>query len=300
MFRIYPSVPITWRSPACVQFGADDPVLIDGLLPADSRLIEDLRLGIGSSQYYAHAQELGADLSRASSLITLLDEAGVLVPEGADSAAVPKGSPAFAAARTYGLPPDRVSRVLASRPVLVTGPLRAQAEGQLAAVGFAIAAARRVEELDLMAAPLVISSAHLVPDLNAAMWLNDREVDHCSVVLGERTVEISGLIRPGRTPCTMCACLHHRDADSGWLEAYPRLLALPDRDSLSDPAARILGSAHVVQMLRRALLQPEIGPFHRVVALDSGQVEDEALNFHDDCRCRAPVPDFGSFGEQAQ
>lgn len=129
MFRIFPSVPITWRSSSCVQFGADDPVLIDGLLPADVSLIEDLRLGIGSSQFYARAQELGADLSRASSLITLLGEAGVLVPEGPDSGAVRKGSPVFAAARSFGLAPDRVSQILGARPVLVTGPLRAQAEG---------------------------------------------------------------------------------------------------------------------------------------------------------------------------
>ena len=110
MFRIFPSVPITWRSSSCVQFGADDPVLIDGLLPADVSLIEDLRLGIGSSQFYARAQELGADLSRASSLITLLGEAGVLVPEGPDSGAVRKGSPVFAAARSFGLAPDQSHR----------------------------------------------------------------------------------------------------------------------------------------------------------------------------------------------
>src|SRR5690625_373329 len=81
------------------------------------------------------AQELGADLGRATSLITLLGEAGVLIPEGADTGVVPKGSPAFAAARSYGLSPDRVSQALAARPVLVTGPLRAIAEGHLAATG---------------------------------------------------------------------------------------------------------------------------------------------------------------------
>jgi hypothetical protein len=153
MFRIFPSVPITWRSSSCIQFGADDPVLIDGLLPADVRLIEDLRLGIGSSQFYARAQELGADLGRATSLITLLGEAGVLIPEGADTGVVPKGSPAFAAARSYGLSPDRVSQALAARPVLVTGPLRAIAEGQLAATGFTVSGARQIEDLDLMSSP---------------------------------------------------------------------------------------------------------------------------------------------------
>ena len=300
MFRIFPSVPITWRSSSCIQFGADDPVLIDGLLPGDASLIEDLRLGIGSAQFYARAQELGVDLSRASSLIALLGEASVLVPDDADSGTVPKGSPVFAAARTFNLSPDRVSQVLGSRPVLVTGPLRAHLGGQLAALGFAVAADHRVEELDLMAAPVVITSSHLVPDLNSAMWLSDREVDHCQVVLGEQAVEITGLIRPGSTPCSVCACLHRRDSDAGWLDQHPRLRALPERESLSDPAARILGSAHVVQMLRQALLRPEVEPVRRVVTLDAGEITDTGLVFHDRCRCRTPVPDFGSVAEQAQ
>ncbi|WP_432791525.1 hypothetical protein QYM46_08125 [Brevibacterium sp. K11IcPPYGO002] len=300
MFRIFPSVPITWRSSSCIQFGAEDPVLIDGLLPGDAGLIEDLRLGIGSAQFYARAQELGVDLSRASSLITLLGEAKVLVPDDADTGSVPKGSPVFAAARTFDLSPDRVSRVLGSRPVLVTGPLRSHVDGQLAALGFAVATAHRVEELDLMTAPLVVTSSHLVPDLNSAMWLSDREVDHCQVVLGEQSVEITGLIRPGSTPCSVCSCLHRKDRDAGWLAQHPRLRALPDRESLSDPAARILGAAHVVQMLRHALLRPESAPIRRVVTLDMGEVTDTGLSFHDRCQCRTPVPDFGSVAEQAQ
>ncbi|MGC2940003.1 MULTISPECIES: hypothetical protein [unclassified Brevibacterium] len=300
MFRIFPSVPITWRSSSCIQFGADDPVLIDGLLPADASLIEDLRLGIGSAQFYVRAQELGADLSRASSLITLLGEAGVLVPVDADAGTVPKGSPVFAAARAFNLSPDRVSQILGSRPVLVTGPLRCHVEGQLAALGFAVSAAHRVDELDLMTAPVVVTSSHLVPDLHSAMWLSDREVDHCQVVLGEQAVEITGLIRPGRTPCSVCSCLHRKDSDSGWLAQHPHLRALPERESLCDPAARILGSAHVVQMLRQALLRPETAPFRRVVTLDAGEVLDTSLFFHDRCQCRSPVPDFGSVAEHAQ
>ncbi|WP_181275351.1 hypothetical protein [Brevibacterium oceani] len=300
MFRIFPSVPITWRSSSCIQFGADDPVLIDGLLPADVSLIEDLRLGIGSSQFYARAQELGADLSRASSLITLLGEAGVLIPDGSDAEEVPKGSPAFAAARTYGLPPNRVSRILGARPVLVTGPLRSIIDGHLGSAGFAVSSARRVEDLDLMSAPLVVTTSHLVADLHSAMWLNDREVDHCQVVLGEHAVEVTGLIRPGRTPCAVCSCLHRRDVDSGWFEQYPRLCALPERDSLADPVARVLGAAHAVQLLRSALLEHDRGAFRRVITIEEGSVSESELSYHDQCHCRAPVPDFGSVSEQAQ
>src|SRR5699024_10954119 len=194
------------------------------------------------------AQELGADLGRATSLITLLGEAGVLIPEGADTGVVPKGSPAFAAARSYGLSPARVSQALAARPVLVACPLSAIAAGPLAALGFTVSGARQIEDLDLMAAPLVITSSHLVPALNSATWLSAREVDHVQVVLGESVVEIAALVRPGRTPCTVCSCLHRKDADSGWFDQYPRLRALSDRESLTDPLARILGAGHAVRL----------------------------------------------------
>lgn len=98
----------------------------------------------------------------------------------------------------------------------------------------------------------------------------------------------------------MCSCLHRKDSDAGWLDQHPRLRALPERESLSDPAARILGSAHVVQMLRQALLRPETAPIRRVVTLDAGEVTDSGMTFHDRCQCRTPVPDFGSVAEQTQ
>lgn len=300
MFRIFPTVPITWRTSTCVQFGVDDPVLIDGLLPADIELIDDLRLGVGSAQYYARAQDLGADLSRASSLITLLDEAGVLIPEDSETSTVTKGSPVLATAQTFRSSPHRVSARLAARPVLVTGPLRAGIEQHLSQSGFAVAAAGRVEDLDPLSSPLVITSSYLVPDLHTAMWLTDREIDHAQVVIGEHQVELTGLIRPGHTPCTVCACLHRKDADDGWLEQYPRIRALQDREALADPLARALGTVHIVLLLRRALLNSVPMPVTRLVASATGESRDEELRFHPDCHCRVPVPRFESVGEQAQ
>src|SRR5699024_12273475 len=116
----------------------------------------------------------------------------------------PMRAPALAGARPRGLAPDLVPQALAARPVLVLGPLRPIAEGHLAATGFTVSGARQIEHLDLMPAPLVITSSYLVPGLHSATWLSDREVDHVQVVLGESVVEIAGLVRPGRTPCTVC------------------------------------------------------------------------------------------------
>lgn len=300
MFRIYPSVPITWRSASCVQFGVDDPVLIDGLLPADVSLVEDLRLGVGSAQYHSRAQDLGVDIARASSLITLLGEAGVLIPADSEAATVAKGSPLLATARTFRLSPDRVSSLLAARPVMVLGPLRTITEQHLSASGFATSAAKHVEDLDLLTNPLVITSSYLVPDLHTAMWLTDRELAHCQVIIGEHSVEVTGLIRPGITPCTICTCLHRRDADEEWLDQFPRIRALPDRDTLADPLARTLGSLGVVLRLRQALLGAETEPLSRRISLATGAAVDEDLAFHPSCHCRVPVPHFDSVGQQAQ
>ncbi|MDN5910250.1 MAG: hypothetical protein L0J17_08380 [Brevibacterium sp.] len=300
MFRIFPSVPITWRSSSCVQFGVDDPVLIDGLLPADVALVDELRMGVGSAQYYSRAQDLGADLGRASSLITLLDEAGVMVPDDSDAATVTKSSPLLATAQIFALSPDRVAKLLGDSPIMVAGPLRAVTEQYLSASGFAIAAEHRVEDLDLMSSPLVVTTSYLVPDLHTATWLTDREVPHCQVVIGEYSLEVTGLIRPGTTPCAICACLAKKDADDSWLDQHSHIRALPDRESLSDPLSRALGAINVVQILRRALLSPGTEPVLRNVSLATGIGTDEALAFHPRCQCRVPVPHFDLIAEQVQ
>ena len=300
MFRIYPSVPITWRSTSCVQFGVDDPVLIDGLLPADAALVEDLRMGVGSAQYYSRAQDLGVDLARASSLITLLDEAGVMVPEDADASGVAKSSPLLATAALFSLSPDRTSQLLAARSIMVTGPLRTIVEQHLSAAGFAVSGARRVEDLELLSSPIVITTSHLVPDLHTATWLNDREVSQAQIVIGEHSVEITGLIRPGLTPCTVCECLRRRDGDESWFDQHSRIRALADRESLSDPLARSLGALNVTQILRRALLNPDSQPVRRRVWLATGLGADDELHFHADCHCQVPEPHFDLVGEQAQ
>ncbi|RBP66313.1 hypothetical protein DFO66_103257 [Brevibacterium sanguinis] len=300
MFRIHPSVPITWRSASCIQFGVDDPVLIDGLLPSDVALLEELRLGLGSAQYYSRAQDLGVDLSRASSLISLLDEAGVMIPQ--DSATGPLGgsSHQFGTAPLFRLSPDRTAALLAARPVMVTGPLRGAVEQHLGSSGFVIAPGSRIDELELFRSPVVIATSHLVPDLHSATWLTDREVPQIEVVVGERFVEVSGLIRPGLTPCTMCACLHRKDLDADWLDQYSRIRELPSRAELADPLSRGIGALHAVTLLRRALLQSESPAVRRRVDLVSGSCEDAQLDFHPRCPCRAPVPHFDLVAEQAQ
>ncbi|MDN5585559.1 MAG: hypothetical protein L0G69_03250 [Brevibacterium sp.] len=300
MFRIFPSVPITWRSSSCVQFGVDDPVLIDGLLPADVALVDELRMGVGSAQYYSRAQDLGADLGRASSLITLLDEAGVIVPDDSDAATVTKSPPLLATAQIFALSPDRVSKLLGDSRIMVVGPLRAVTEQYLSASGFAIANEHRVEDLDLLSSPLVITTSYLVPDLHTATWLTDREVPHCQVVIGEYSLEVTGLIRPGTTPCAVCACLVNKDADDSWFDQYSHIRALPDRENLSDPLSRALGAINVVQILRRSLLSPDADPVHRNVSLATGIATDAPPAFHPRCQCRVPVPHFDLIDEQAQ
>ncbi len=298
MLRICPSVPITWRSHTCLQFGVEDPVLIDGLLPAEASLIDDLRMGLGSAQFHARAQELGIDLARATSLISLLAEADVLMD--ADASAVAKGSRSLSTARLFRRPPGEVAGVFAARPVSVLGPLRAPVAHQLSLAGFAVSQATRVEDVEVLGRPVVVSTAHLVPDLHSATWLVDREIDHCQIVCGEFTVAITGLVRPGRTPCTICACLGFKDADADWFDQYPRIRALSDRDELGDPLSPGVGAVHLALVLRRALLTDTADAVCRRVDLRTGLAEDEPLDFHPRCHCLVPVPGLDLTGEQAQ
>lgn len=298
MLRICPSVPITWRSHTCLQFGVEDPVLIDGLLPAEASLIDDLRMGLGSAQFHARAQELGIDLARATSLISLLAEADVLMD--ADAWLVAKGSRALSTARLFRRPPGEVAAVFAERPVSVIGPLRPAVAHQLSLAGFAVSSATRVEEVEGLGRPLVVSTAHLVPDLHTATWLVDREIEHCQIVCGEFSVTITGLVRPGRTPCTICACLGLKDADADWFDQYPRIRALSDRDELGDPLSPGVGASHLALVLRRALLTDEGDAVCRRVDLRTGLAEDEVLDFHPHCHCRVPVPRLDLPDQQAQ
>lgn len=299
MYRIYPNVPITWRSASCIQFGVDDPVLIDGLLPGDVALLEELRLGLGSAQYHSRAQDLGVDLSRASSLIALLVEAGVMIQDS-DAGALGGSSHQFAAAHLFGSSPDRTAALLAARPVMVIGPLRTLVEQHLSAAGFVIAAGSRVDELELFRSPIVITTSYLVPDVHTATWLTDREVSSLDIVAGESSVEVSGLVRPGVTGCIVCACLRLKDADADWFEQYSRIRELPSRAELADPLSRPLAAAHAVTALRQSLLDPETPAVRRRISLTSGRSEIEELQFHPRCHCRVPVPHFDLLAEQAQ
>ena len=300
MLRICPSVPITWRGRSCLQFGVEDPVLIDGLLPAEASLIEDLRMGLASAQFHHRAQELGIDLARATSLISLLAEADVLIPSDADTSAMAKGSGALATGRLFRRPPDETAEVLAARTVCVLGPLRSPLTQQLSLAGFAVSSVTRIDESEVLHRPLVVTTSHLVPDLHTATWLVDREIDHCQVVCGEFSVAVTGLVRPGRTPCTICGCLRLRDADADWFDQYPRIRALTDRDELSDPLAAGVAATHAALVLRRALLEPAGEPMVRTIDLRTGFAEEEELAFHPRCHCRVPVPRLDLPEEAAQ
>src|SRR5699024_6792454 len=124
---------------------------------------------------------------------------------------------------------------------------------------------RALSDRESLTDPLarILGAGHAVQLLRHCL-LRPRFAPVRPVRSGESVVEIAGLVRPGRTPCTVCSCLHRKDADSGWFDPYPRLRALSDRESLTDPLARILGAGHAVQLLRHCLLRPRFDPVRRV------------------------------------
>src|SRR5699024_10587791 len=80
MLQFHRSVALVRRSESRLQFGVDDPVLIDGLTDGDFALIDRLCRGCDPDDYLEVAHRRGVNRTRALSLLDLLTEAGVLAP----------------------------------------------------------------------------------------------------------------------------------------------------------------------------------------------------------------------------
>ena len=139
-----------------------------------------------------------------------------------------------------------------------------------------------------MAAPVVVT-VHICPDLNSAMWLSDREVDHCQVVLGEQAVEITDHRRFDHA-LSAPACTGRTVMPAGSISIRVARSAGARRSG--DPAARILG--RIVQILRQALRADS--PVRRVVTLDAERSPTPGWS-SDRCQSRSPI---SSVADQAQ
>lgn len=289
MYQLFHSVPVVWRSDRCVQFGIDEPILIDGLTPQDTELISVLRMGIGIDDFFDRAEHLGVSSARASSLLALLDEAGALVPLGPDAAQRRPTVHVDPLAANLGVSPAQIAGTLAASPVLVLGPYAEALLPVLAAAGFDAHRIGRAEETGGFRSPLVVLTGVWVEDAVSAGYLVENGIDHQQVVVGQAQATISHVIVPGSTPCTRCRVNHRTEEDADWLLAWRTLWKQSPRPARTDPVLSTLAVAHTALVLRNHLLGCTPVPVDAVVTLPSGAVTEIGVDFHGECDCRIPV-----------
>lgn len=296
MLQFHRSVALVRRTATSIQFGVDDPVLIDGLTPADLALIDRLCRGCDEDEYLEIAQRRGVNRTRALSLLDLLVEAGVLAPAeaAASGPAVRDYAEAFAA--LHGLGPVAVARALTARPLCVVGEDAALIADSLTAGG---AVPRIVPDIDAAlradaARGITVLVQRWTAPVGASSRLFAEDADHVVVRIGDRQADIVP-VSPGATPCLTCAVLHSRDEDEGWFSGWQQLAAR-SAHALVDPLLIRTAATETARLLRAtASGLAEFGPQLRISAR-SGERSQFAPQFHPDCDCRIPLSSTGAPG----
>ena len=287
-YQLYRSVPVVWRSSRCIQFGVDSPVLIDGLTAADTELINAIRMGISARDFDARAAHLDVSPARAASLLSLLTEAGVLMPVERTAYQASSTTHVDAYAARIREEPSCITGRLTRPSVLVLGPLRRGLQALLVAAGMRADIIDRAEDALTAAQPLVVLTGAWVDDAVGAGFLHEHGIDHCHLTVGQDQARLSHVIRAQDTPCTRCAIGFRCDDDADWFGSWQALWQQAPSASLLDPVLCALAYAHQAERVREHILNPGCVADDLVVSA-GGEVVVETPEFHASCDCRASV-----------
>lgn len=296
MLQFHRSVALVRRTDSSVQFGIDDPVLIDGLTPADFDLIDRLCRGCDGEEYLGEAERRGVSRTRAMSLLDLLMEAGVLAPAEAAAGGPVVRDFAESFAAMHGLGPVAASSAIRSCHVFVLGHDASIAAEALTETGFEPVVVDSVEQAIEAGATrgITVLMSRCTANVGDASRLFAEDADHLSVRIGDERADLVP-VRPGITPCTTCAVLHTRDDDGGWFSAWQQLSAR-SRHALVDPLLIRSAATEAARLLRAAAVGiAEFGPTMRIDAR-TGQRTQGGASFHPDCDCRIPLSPNGAPG----
>jgi hypothetical protein len=218
VLKLRDDVPLVWRTPASLQLGVDQPVVIEDATAGVERLLAALRSGISRSGWDMLAREAGVDTGAAQAL---LERLGPVLQRGR-SAASPR------------------------HRVLVTG------SGPIATT-----LARLLHERGLLTQPddehpdlaVLVAEWVIGPD-DAAHWLR-RDVPHLPIVGSDGTVTVGPFVEPGRGPCIYCLQLARRDADPAWPAIATQLWGrpAPPRTMLADLSAACFTVRRIAERL---------------------------------------------------
>lgn len=249
VLRLDPGLPMLWRSPSSVQFGADEPAaVLSDVTEGEDRLLAALAAGVSETGFVMLADSLRVSAERSQALLEAL--APVLARE-----------------------PSSASRVAA---VLGDNALARAIAGLLSASD----ALGSVEDASLV----VLVADWVVSPADHLRWLN-RDVPHLPVVVSERGVTVGPAVDPGVGPCLYCVHLARVDDDPAWTAIATQLLGRDGRElgALEITETSAFVARRVLERLTGAGVR---GMSWRVDAGGGVSVREWAR--HPDCRCAVP------------
>ncbi|MBM7831275.1 bacteriocin biosynthesis cyclodehydratase domain-containing protein [Agromyces cerinus] len=199
--RIDPILPIVWRSPAELQFGATPRVVLRDPGAFETGLISALRHGASASTLETIGTALGGTAETVHALLELL-------------------APAFEPAT------DAAASVRSPRCVALDAPreISDRLAEHLARLGYEPVPAAEAEvehtALAVVAATWVVSPGRHLPWLRA-------DVPHLAIVFDDEGTRVGPLVEPGDGPCLRCLELARRDDDPAWPVIAAQLAGRP-------------------------------------------------------------------------
>lgn len=254
VLRLNPALAVVWRSPSCLQVGADEPLgVLSAVTPATERVVTALRTGAPRSALVAIAAHYGGDAALVDRVLSALRPA--LLPQ---------------------------------HPVSNAGTVRVQGVGaeadalraRLQSLSFLAADPGRGRSLTIIVADYVVS-----PGAQTALMCHDDA--HLPVIFGDQRVEVGPLVEPGDGPCLRCVSLARRDADPAWpaISAQLSEQCATTRGSLAGEEA-VLQAVRAVQAWSSGAHQGTVAHGIRIDAA-SGQVTRAEYRPHPECGCQA-------------
>lgn len=239
-----PRIQRVWRTPDCLQFGVEQPVLVlDGVSAADERMLAALACGVTREGLQLLAERAGAPPGAATALLKRV--APVLArDEGLDSRDErPPGRPPFVVLDAAGPTASHLARMLTDAGAEVRGGL-----------------AWDDPALDRAEAAVLVGSYAIQPQ-RPARWLR-RDIPHLPVVFGDAGVTVGPWVRPGAAPCLRCVDLHRTTADPAWPVMATQLHTLPPpgEDAIVSAIVAARAAALVLAGVEAARGRPALPP----------------------------------------
>ncbi|MDR6612779.1 hypothetical protein [Leifsonia sp. 1010] len=285
-----PRIQRVWRTPDCLQFGVEQPVLVlDGVSAADERMLAALACGVTRQGLQLLADRAGAPPGAAAALLKRIAPVLARGDGAVDGRADGSGS-------RDERPPGRPPLVVLD----ATGPTASQLARMLTDAGAEVRGGLAWDDraLDRAEAAVLVGSYAIEPQ-RSARWLR-RDIPHLPIVFGDAGVTVGPWVRPGVAPCLRCVDLHRTAADPAWPVMATQLHTLPPPgedaivSAIVGARAAALVLAGVAAARGRSVQPPPVGASWRLLrARSEGGGADwvsAAWEPHPECGCLGLPP----------